>query len=64
MRTHYPADWPQGLIDIAEVIGPEPALLLARHVGGVTRVDVHQGVWEIRELSWRVLQSVVVWEVR
>lgn len=36
MKTHYPADWPQGLIDIAEVIGPEPALLLARHVGGVT----------------------------
>ena len=36
MKTQYPADWPQGLIDIADVIGPEPALLLAQHVGGVT----------------------------
>lgn len=35
MTTQYPADWPQGLIDIAEVIGPECALLLARHVGGI-----------------------------
>lgn len=36
MKTRYPADWPQGLIDIAEVIGPEYALLLARYVGGVS----------------------------
>jgi hypothetical protein len=35
MSTRYPADWPQGLIDIAEVIGPDLALLLAQHVGGV-----------------------------
>lgn len=33
--TLYPNDWPQGLIDIAEVIGAECALLLARHVGGI-----------------------------
>ena len=36
MTTQYPADWPQGLIEIAEVIGAECALLLARHVGGVS----------------------------
>lgn len=35
MKTHYPADWPQGLVNIAEVIGPELALLLAEHLGGV-----------------------------
>lgn len=35
MKTRYPTDWPQGLIDIAEVIGPECALLLAQHVGGI-----------------------------
>lgn len=36
MKTQYPADWPQGLVNIAEVIGPELALLLAEHLGGVS----------------------------
>lgn len=36
MKTRYPADWPRGLIEIAEAIGPELALLLAAHVGGIS----------------------------
>lgn len=36
MKTQYPADWPQGLVNIAEIIGPELALLLAEHVGGIS----------------------------
>lgn len=36
MNAQYPADWPQGLIDIAEVIGAECAMLLAEHVGGIS----------------------------
>jgi hypothetical protein len=36
MKTRYPADWPQRLVDIAEVIGPECALLLVEHVGGIS----------------------------
>lgn len=35
MTAGYPKDWPQGLIDVAEVIGAEAALVLAQHVGGV-----------------------------
>lgn len=35
MKSQYPTDWPQGLIDIAEIIGPELALVLVQHVGGV-----------------------------
>lgn len=33
--TQYPKDWPQGLIDIAEVLSPELALVMAEHMGGV-----------------------------
>jgi len=40
--NRYPADWPQGLIDVAEVIGAELALVLAGHVGGVAQyVPMH-----------------------
>lgn len=35
MKTQYPKDWPQGLVDVAELIGAELALVLAEHVGGV-----------------------------
>ena len=35
MKTQYPANWPQGLIDIAEILSPELALVMAEHIGGV-----------------------------
>ena len=58
----YPSDWPQGLIDVAEIIGADAALALSDAFGGVpvyvpkapdngSKLAAHIGLLPLRRLS-------------